>query len=188
MLVVMKAQASREEIQAVCDHIDALGFRAHPLPGAQRTAIGITGNQGEVDPGNLEELSGVAEVIRVSKPYKLASRDVKEEDTIIRFVGTDATLGGRALAIVAGPCSIESRDQAFPIAEQVSAAGAQFFPGGAYKPRTSPYAFQGLGEQGLQIMAEVRDRFGMKIVTEAVDNESIDLVEKYADVIQIGAR
>src|SRR6202142_3827646 len=144
MLVVMKAQASREEIQAVCDHIESLGFRAHALPGAQRTAIGITGNQGEVDRGNIEELSGVAEVIRVSKPYKLASRDVKEEDTIIRFAGTDATIGGRDLAVIAGPCSIESHDQAFAIAEKASAAGAQFFRGGAFKPRTSPYAFQGM--------------------------------------------
>ena len=131
MLVVMKSQATAEEIQAVCDHIVALGYRPHPMPGAQRTAIGITGNQGEADRGNLEEMAGVAEVIRVSKPYKLASRDVKEEDTIIRFPGTDATIGGNNLAIVAGPCSIESREQAFAIAEQVTAAGAQFFRGGA---------------------------------------------------------
>src|SRR5208337_3400394 len=176
MLVVMKAQATPEQIQAVCEHIESLGFRAHPLPGAQRTAIGITGNQGEVDRGNLEELSWVAEVIRVSKPYKLASRDVKEEDTVIRFAGTDATIGGRALAIVAGPCSIESREQAFAIAEHVSAAGAQFFRGGAYKPRTSPYAFQGLGVEALRIMAEIRDRFGLRIVTEALDNESLEHV------------
>ncbi|MGA3137020.1 MAG: 3-deoxy-7-phosphoheptulonate synthase [Terracidiphilus sp.] len=188
MLVVMKAQATPEEIQAVCEHIEQLGFRAHPLPGAQRTAIGITGNQGEVDRGNLEELSGVAEVIRVSKPYKLASRDVKEEDTIIRFPGTDAAIGGRDLAIVAGPCSIESREQAFAIAEQVAAAGAQFFRGGAYKPRTSPYAFQGLGVEALRIMAEIRSRYGLRIVTEAIDNESLDRVAEYADVIQIGAR
>src|SRR6516162_884222 len=145
MLVVMKAQATPEQIQAVCEHIESLGFRAHPLPGAQRTAIGITGNSGEVERGNIEELPGVAEVIRVTKPYKLASRDVKEEDTIIRFPGTDAQIGGRTLAIVAGPCSIESREQAFAIAGQVAASGAQFFRGGAYKPRTSPYAFQGLG-------------------------------------------
>ncbi|MGP8175262.1 MAG: 3-deoxy-7-phosphoheptulonate synthase [Terracidiphilus sp.] len=188
MLVVMKAQATPEEIQAVCEHIEQLGFRAHPLPGAQRTAIGITGNQGEVDRGNLEELSGVAEVIRVSKPYKLASRDVKEEDTIIRFPGTDAAIGGRDLAIVAGPCSVESREQAFAIAEQVAAAGAQFFRGGAYKPRTSPYAFQGLGVEALRIMAEIRSRYGLRIVTEAIDNESLDRVAEYADVIQIGAR
>jgi 3-deoxy-7-phosphoheptulonate synthase len=184
----MKAQATPEEIQAVCEHIEQLGFRAHPLPGAQRTAIGITGNKGEVDRGNLEALSGVAEVIRVSKAYKLASRDVKEEDTVIRFPGTDATIGGGNLAIVAGPCSIESREQAFAIAEQVAAAGAQFFRGGAYKPRTSPYVFQGLGIEALQIMAEIRDRFGMRIVTEAMDNESLELVDEYADVIQIGAR
>jgi len=188
MLVVMKAQATPEEIQAVCDYIEQLGFRAHPLPGAQRTAIGITGNQGEVDRGNLEELSGVAEVIRVSKAYKLASRDVKEEDTVIRFAGTDATIGDRNLAIVAGPCSIESREQAFAIAEQVAASGAQFFRGGAYKPRTSPYAFQGLGVEALRIMAEIRAQFGLRIVTEAIDNESLELVAEWADVVQIGAR
>jgi 3-deoxy-7-phosphoheptulonate synthase len=184
----MKAQASPEEIRVVCEHIERLGFRAHPLPGAQRTAIGITGNQGEVDRGNLEALSGVAEVIRVSKPYKLASRDVKEEDTIIRFAGTDASIGGRNLAVVAGPCSIESRDQAFAIAEQVAGAGGQFFRGGAYKPRTSPYAFQGLGIEALRIMSEIRDRFGLRIITEALDAETLELVAAWADVIQIGAR
>src|ERR1700761_3501101 len=155
MLVVMKAQATPEEVQAVCDHITQLGFRPHPLPGAQRTAIGITGNQGQIDQGNIEELSGVAEVIRVSKPYKLVSREAKEEDTIIRFPGTNVTIGGRNLAIVGGPCSVESREQAFAVAEQVAAAGAQFFRGGAYKPRTFPYAFQGLGEEALKIMAEI---------------------------------
>lgn len=188
MLVVMKAQATPEEIRAVCDHIEHLGFRAHPLPGAQRTAVGITGNQGEVDRGNLEELPGVAEVIRVSKPYKLASRDVKQENTVIRFAGTDATIGGQDLAVIAGPCSIESREQAFAIAEQVAAAGAQFLRGGAYKPRTSPYAFQGLGLDALKIMAEIRDRFGLRIVTEALDLETLELVAEWADVVQIGAR
>ena len=189
MLVVMKAQATPEQVQAVCEHIEQLGFRAHSMPGAQRTAIGITGNQGEVDRGNLEFLPGVAEVIRVSKPYKLASRDVKEEDTIIRFPGTDATIGGgKNVAIVAGPCSIETREQAFAIADQVAASGAQFFRGGAFKPRTSPYAFQGLGLEALQIMAEIRERTGMRIITEAIDNESLELVAEYADVIQIGAR
>jgi 3-deoxy-7-phosphoheptulonate synthase len=188
MLVVMKAQATQEQIQAVCASIERLGFRAHPLPGAQRTAIGITGNQGEVDRGNLEELSGVAEVIRVSKAYKLASRDVKEEDTVTRFAGTDAAIGGKGLAIIAGPCSIENRDQAFAIAEQVAASGARFFRGGAYKPRTSPYAFQGLGLEALRIMAEIRSRWGLRIVTEAIDNETLDLVAEWADVVQIGAR
>ncbi len=188
MLVVMKAQATPEEIQAVCDHIVQLGFRPHPLPGAQRTAIGITGNQGEVDRGNLESLSGVAEVIRVSKPYKLASRDVKEEDTVIRFAGSSATIGARDLAVVAGPCSIESRDQALAIAEQVAAAGARFFRGGAYKPRTSPYAFQGLGLDALKIMSEIREKFGLRIITEALDSDTLDLVAEWADVVQIGAR
>ena len=188
MLVVMKAQATPEEIQVVCDYIEHLGFRAHPLPGAQRTAIGITGNQGEVERGNLEELPGVFEVIRVSKPYKLASRDVKQEDTIIRFPGTDATIGSSELSIIAGPCSIESQDQAFAIAEKVVAGGAQFFRGGAYKPRTSPYAFQGLGLDALKIMAEIRNKFGLRIVTEALDSETLELVAEWADVVQIGAR
>jgi 3-deoxy-7-phosphoheptulonate synthase len=184
----MKAQATPEEIQAVCEHIEQLGFRAHPLPGAQRTAIGITGNQGEVERGDLEDLPGVAEVIRVSKAYKLASRDVKVEDTVIRFSGTGATIGGGNLAIIAGPCSVESREQAFAIAEQVAQAGARFFRGGAFKPRTSPYAFQGLGLEALRIMAEIRDRFGLCIVTEAIDSESLALVAEWADVVQIGAR
>jgi 3-deoxy-7-phosphoheptulonate synthase len=184
----MKAQATPQDIQAVCEHIEQLGFRAHPLPGAQRTAIGITGNQGEVDRGNLESLPGVAEVIRVSKAYKLASRDVKEEDTVIRFAGSDAAIGGRDLAVVAGPCSIEGREQAFEIAEQVALAGAQFFRGGAFKPRTSPYAFQGLGLEALKIMAEIRERFGLRIITEALDTESLEAVAEWADVIQIGAR
>jgi 3-deoxy-7-phosphoheptulonate synthase len=158
------------------------------MPGAQRTAVGITGNQGQIDQGNLEELSGVAEVIRVSKPYKLVSRDVKEEDTVITFPGTNATVGGRDLAVIAGPCSIETREQAFAAAEQVAAAGAQFFRGGAYKPRTSPYAFQGLGEEALKIMVEIRERYGLRIVTEAIDTDALELVDHYADVIQIGAR
>ena len=188
MLVVMQANATEEQVRAVCQKIEKLGYRAHSIPGAQRTAIGITGNQGEVEQGTLEEMPGVQEVIRVSKPYKLVSRDVKQENTVLRFPGTDATIGGPGLAIIAGPCAIESRHQAFAVAEHVSRAGAQFFRGGAYKPRTSPYSFQGLGEDGLKILAEIREQFGMKIVTEAVDNETLELVERYADVIQIGAR
>jgi 3-deoxy-7-phosphoheptulonate synthase len=188
MLIVMKKQASAEEVRAVCDYIESLGFRAHPMPGALRTAIGVTGNQGAIGQDTLEELSGVSEVIRVTKPYKLVSRDVKEEDTVIHFAGTNASIGGKNLAIMAGPCAIETREQAFIVAEQVAAAGAQFFRGGAYKPRTSPYAFQGLGEEALKIMAEIREAFGMRIVSEAMDSESLALIEEYADVIQIGAR
>jgi 3-deoxy-7-phosphoheptulonate synthase len=188
MLVVMKAHASEEQVRLVCQKIEALGYRAHAMPGAQRTAIGVTGNKGEVEPGTLEEMAGVQEVIKVSKPYKLVGRDLKEDNTVIRFAGTAATIGGSGLAIVAGPCAIESREQAFAVAERVHRAGAQFFRGGAYKPRTSPYSFQGLGEEGLRIMAEIREQYGMKIITEAIDNESLDLVEEYADMIQIGAR
>ena len=188
MLIVMKAQATEDQVRAVCQKIESLGFRAHSIPGAQRTAIGITGNQGAVETGTFDEMAGVQEVIRVSKPYKLVSRDVKPDNTVIKFAGSPVTIGTAELAVIAGPCAIENRDQAFRIAERVARGGAQFFRGGAYKPRTSPYSFQGLGEEGLQIMAEVRERFGLLIVTEAVDYESLDLVDKYADMIQIGAR
>jgi len=188
MLVVMQAHATEKQVRAVCQKIESLGYRAHSMPGATRTAIGITGNQGEIEQGTLDEMPGVQEVIRVSKPYKLVSRDVKEENTVLKFPGTQATIGGKNLAIIAGPCAIESREQAFAVAERVHRAGAQFFRGGAYKPRTSPYSFQGLAEDGLRIMAEIREQFGLKIITEAIDNESLELVEEYADVIQIGAR
>ena len=188
MLVVMKAHATEEQVRAVCEKIEKLGYRPHAMPGATRTAIGITGNKGEVEHGTLEEMPGVQEVIQVSKPYKLVSRDVKEDNTVIKFPGSTATIGGPELAIVAGPCAIESREQAFTVAERVHRAGAQFFRGGAYKPRTSPYSFQGLGEEGLRIMAEIRAQYGMRIITEAIDHESLDLVEDYADAIQIGAR
>jgi 3-deoxy-7-phosphoheptulonate synthase len=184
----MKSHATEEQVHAVCRKIEELGYRAHPMPGAQRTAIGVTGNQTALEPGAIDDMAGVQEVIQVSKPYKLVSRDVKEEDTVVRFPGWEATIGGDELAVIAGPCAIETREQAFAAAERVVRAGARFFRGGAYKPRTSPYTFQGLGETGLQIMAEIRERFGLIIVTEAIDNESLELVEKYADVIQIGAR
>ncbi len=190
MLIVMQSHATEEQVRAVCQRVEALGYKAHPIPGSTRTAIGITGNTGAVDIGSLESMPGVVECIPVSKPYKLVSRDVKEEDTIIRVPtpAGEVAIGGPAVALVAGPCAIESREQALTIAEQVARAGARLFRGGAYKPRTSPYSFQGLGEPGLQILAEVRERFGLGIITEAVDHGSLDLVEQYADVIQIGAR
>ncbi|HVF55014.1 MAG TPA: 3-deoxy-7-phosphoheptulonate synthase [Pyrinomonadaceae bacterium] len=182
----MKTDATDQDIAGVMRVITEMGLRPHPLPGAQRTAIGITGNQGAVDPSRFENLPGVAEAIRVSKPYKLISLDIRPEKTIVR-VG-DATIGGDELAIIAGPCAIESRTQAFAVAEAVRRSGARFFRGGAFKPRTSPYAFQGLGEEGLKILAEVRETYGLKIVTEAMDEHGLDMVERYADVIQIGAR
>ena len=186
MLIVMKADATDSQVEAVLRVIEQLGFKGHPMPGATRTAIGITGNQGAVDPSHFENLAGVAEAIRVSKPYKLISLDLRPEKTIVRI--GDATIGGDELAIIAGPCAIESRAQAFRIAEAVRRSGARFFRGGAYKPRTSPYAFQGLGEEGLKILADIRDAYGLKIVTEALDEAGVDLVERYGDMIQIGAR
>jgi 3-deoxy-7-phosphoheptulonate synthase len=182
----MKSDATESQIESVLRVIEQLGFKGHPMPGATRTAIGITGNQGAVDPSHFENLAGVAEAIRVSKPYKLITLDLRPEKTIVR-VG-DATIGGDELAIIAGPCAIESRAQAFAIAEAVRRSGARFFRGGAYKPRTSPYAFQGLGEEGLRILADVREAYGLKIVTEALDEAGVDLVERYGDMIQIGAR
>src|ERR687892_319107 len=186
MLIVMKADATESQVEAVLRVVEQLGFKGHPMPGAMRTAIGITGNPGAIDPSHFENLPGVSEAIRVSKPYKLISLDLRPEKTVVR-VG-DATIGGDELAIIAGPCAIESRAQAFAVAEAVRRSGARFFRGGAFKPRTSPYAFQGLGEEGLKLLAEVREATGLKIVTEAVDEASADLVEKYADVFQIGAR
>jgi 3-deoxy-7-phosphoheptulonate synthase len=186
MLIVMKSNATAPEIDAVVANIETIGMRAHPLPGATRTAIGITGNTGVIDGRRFENLAGVAEVIRVSKPYKLITLDLRPEKTIVR-VG-DATIGGGELAIIAGPCAIENRDQAFAVAEAVHQSGARFFRGGVWKPRTSPYSFRGLGEKAWGIMAEIRETFGLKIVTEALDEAGIGVIEQYGDVIQIGAR
>jgi 3-deoxy-7-phosphoheptulonate synthase len=188
MLVMMHARATPDEVRAVCEKIEALGLKAHAIPGAQRVAVGITGNTGPLEPGLFESLAGVVEVVRVTRPYKLVSREFRAENTVIPFEGSDATLGGRDLAVIAGPCAIESREQAFAVAARVRAAGARFFRGGAWKPRTSPYSFQGLGLDGLRILADVRREFGLLIVSEAVDHESLELVEEFADVIQIGAR
>ena len=186
MLIVMKADATELDVERVVQIIRELGFTPHPMPGATRTAIGVTGNEGAIDVTRFENLPGVAEATRVSKPYKLVTLDLRPEKTLVR-VG-DATIGGDELTIIAGPCAIESRAQAFSIAETVRRSGVRFFRGGAFKPRTSPYAFQGLGEEGLKILAEVRETYGLKIVTEALDEAGVDLVERYADVIQIGAR
>ena len=186
MLIVMKPDATPANIDRVIEVIEALGLRGHTLPGENRTAIGITGNKGSVDPAHFENLPGVADAIRVTKPYKLISKELRPEKSIIK-VG-NAFIGGVELAIIAGPCAVENADQVFKVAEEVAKSGAKFFRGGAFKPRTSPYAFQGMGEDGLKILAEVRDQFGLNIVTEAMDERGIDLVEEYGDCIQIGAR
>ena len=182
----MKADATAEDIRRVEEVIEKLGFRPHAMPGTGRTAIGVTGNAGAVDPTHFENLAGVAEAIRVTKQYKLISKDLRPDKSVIK-VG-NATIGGGELAIIAGPCAVETVEQVFSVAESVAKSGAKFFRGGAFKPRTSPYAFQGKGEDGLKILADVRDQFGLNIVTEAMDASGIDLVEKYGDCIQIGAR
>jgi 3-deoxy-7-phosphoheptulonate synthase len=186
----MQSHATEEQVRAVCQRIESFGLKAHPIPGAARTAIGITGNDGAIDLGVLESLPGVIECIPVSKPYKLVSRDAKEEDTILRIPTPrgDVLVGGGNVAMVAGPCAVESEAQCMAIAELVAKSGCRLFRGGAYKPRTSPYSFQGLGEPGLKILSKIREVHGFGIITEAIDNESLDLVEQYADVIQIGAR
>ena len=186
MLIVMKQDATPEEIQGVSRAIGARGFRAHPIPGAQRTAIGVTGNRGAVDRPVFESMPGVLEVIPVTHGYKLVSREVKPEDTIVEVGGV--RIGGKALVIAAGPCAVESRDQLLTVARLVKKAGAALLRGGAFKPRTSPYSFQGLGKEGLEILAAAREETGLPVVTEVLDNESVDLVEEYADIIQIGAR
>ncbi len=186
MLIVMKPGAAPNEIERVLEIIQKLGYRGHTMPGEGRTAIGITGNKGSVDPAHFENLPGVADAIRVTKPYKLISKDLRPEKSVIK-VG-NAFIGDGSLAMIAGPCAVENTKQVFDAAEAVAASGAKFFRGGAFKPRTSPYAFQGMGEDGLKILSEVRDQFGLNIVTEAMDEYGIDLVEKYGDCIQIGAR
>jgi 3-deoxy-7-phosphoheptulonate synthase len=186
MLIVMKVGATTSEIDAVVRAVHSMGLRAHPLAGATRTAIGITGNTGVIESRRFENLSGVGEVIRVTKPYKLITLDLRPEKTIVRI--GDATIGGNELAIIAGPCAIENREQAFTVAEAVKQSGARFFRGGVCKPRTSPYTFQGLGEEGWKILAEIRKQFGLRLVTEAIDESTVELVEQFCDVIQIGAR
>jgi 3-deoxy-7-phosphoheptulonate synthase len=183
----MTAHAGKPEIDNVVRVVEALGFRAHVMPGASRTAIGVTGNSGAVDLSHFENLPGVSEAIRVTKPYKLITLDLKADRTMVDL-GDGARFGDGSLAIIAGPCAIENSKQAFAIADVVQRSGAKFFRGGAFKPRTSPYAFSGLGEAALKILADIRKEFGLKIVSEALDETNLDLVEKYADMIQIGAR
>lgn len=182
----MKPDATQVDIDRVIGVIEKLGFRGHAMPGESRTAIGITGNKGAVDPTHFENLPGVADAIRVTKPYKLISSDLRPGRSAVK-VG-NAYIGDGSLAMIAGPCAVESVDQVLSVAKVVAASGARFFRGGAFKPRTSPYAFQGKGEDGLKILADVRDQFGLNIVTEAMDEHGVDLVEKYGDCIQIGAR
>ncbi|MCJ7426419.1 MAG: 3-deoxy-7-phosphoheptulonate synthase [Dehalococcoidales bacterium] len=186
MLVVMKNDATEAQVKAVIKEIEKMGYRGVPMPGAQRTAICIVGNTGPVDDSGLLVLAGVKEAVRVTKQYKLVSRETHPQPTTITI--GDIKIGEGKPVIMAGPCAVESEEQALTIARLVKKSGAQVFRGGAFKPRTSPYSFQGLGEEGLKILAKVRDETGLPIVTEAIDNSSLELVDKYADIIQIGAR
>lgn len=186
MLVVMHKNADIKEIEKVCNVIKDMGLTPHPIPGSQRTAIGITGNKSTVHPERIQALNGVMEVIQVTKPYKLTGREMKPEDTIIDVNGTK--IGGKNIAIIAGPCSVESLTQTLETAHAVKNMGASIFRGGAFKPRTSPYSFQGLGEKGLKILSQAREETGLPIVSEALDTDNFEMVEEYVDIIQIGAR
>ena len=192
MLILMKNDASEDDVTGVLDRIRELGFVGHKMPGAQRIAIGITGNQGAIDPGHFARLPGIADAVSVSKPWKLVSREMKQEDTAVRLPATGgktvSQIGGGRFGVIAGPCAVENRDQLMTAARAVHASGATFLRGGAFKPRTSPYAFQGMKEDGLKLLAEARALTGLPIVTEVMDTAAVDLVAEYADVIQIGAR
>jgi 3-deoxy-7-phosphoheptulonate synthase len=186
MLVVMHSHASPEQIDQVVAEVRRLGLTPHPMPGATRTAVGITGNTGAVDGRTLEVLPGVTELIRVTKPYKLASREMHPVDTYVRTPQT--VIGPGTFTLIAGPCSVENEDMIRRTADFLMARGVGLLRAGAFKPRTSPYAFQGMGQAGLDILARVREQTGIGIVTELMDTENADAVEEAADVIQIGTR
>ena len=187
MLVVMDNHATPEQIERVVRVIEEMGYHARPMPGGQRTAVGLVGNDGRVDGSRIEALPGVAEVIHVSKPYKQVSREWKQENTIVR-IAPGVMFGGSDIQIIAGPCSVESEKQIVSAARLVRDAGATALRGGAFKPRSSPYSFQGMGKRGLELLAVAKQETGLAIVTEALDEESINLVAEVADCIQIGAR
>jgi 3-deoxy-7-phosphoheptulonate synthase len=186
MLVVMQSHASPEQIEQVLAAIRRLQLTPHPLPGATRTAIGITGNVGTVDPSSLEVLPGVLELIRVTKPFKLASREMHEADTLVTLPGT--VIGPKTITMIAGPCSVENEAMILRTAEHLMSRGVRLMRAGAFKPRTSPYSFQGMGLEGLQILAKAKKQTGIGIVTELMDVEHADAVEEVADIIQIGTR
>jgi 3-deoxy-7-phosphoheptulonate synthase len=186
MLIVMEHKASPAQVEAVVKAIQERGYEARPIPGGERTSIGVLRNKGPVDASLFLGLPGVKDVIPVTRPYKLVSREFKPQDTVISI--GPATVGNGRMTIIAGPCAIESESQALAIARHVKQAGAELFRGGAFKPRTSPYSFQGLGKEGLEILARVREETGLPVVTEVMDEENFALVEAYADVVQIGTR
>ena len=187
MLVVMQHDATAKDVERVVAIIKEMGYEARPMPGAQRTAVGLVGNDGRVDGSRLEGLPGVAQVIHVTQPYKQVSREWKNENTIVDL-GYGVTVGGDAVVVIGGPCSVESEEQIMSAARIVKAAGGTALRGGAFKPRSSPYSFQGLGKKGLELLARAGKACGLPVVTEAMDAEGAQLVAEHADCIQIGAR
>jgi 3-deoxy-7-phosphoheptulonate synthase len=187
MLIVMNHDATEQDVRRVVKTIEDLGYEARPMPGKQRTAVGLVGNDGKVDGGRLEALAGVLRVIHVSQPYKQVSREWRAEPTVIKL-DNGTRIGGNEIVMMAGPCSVESEAQIIGIAHRLRAAGATILRGGAFKPRTSPYSWQGLGIEGLELLARAREETGLAIVTEALDTEMVDIVAEHADIIQIGAR
>ena len=186
MIIVMKAGAALAEVEHVTNRIDELGFKAHLSQGTERTIIGVIGDERTIEPATFELMDGVEKTISILPQYKLASREWRRENTVIDVGGT--IIGGQQLAMMAGPCSVESRSQLLEIAHAVKEAGATMLRGGAYKPRSSPYSFQGMGVEGLEILAEAREQTGLAVVTEVMAPDKVDLVSEYADVLQIGAR
>jgi 3-deoxy-7-phosphoheptulonate synthase len=187
MVITMRKDATADQIRAVCDRIRELGYAPHEMPGAQRTAVCITGNKGSVDPSLFTRMDGVADAVAVSQPYKLVSREIQPDPTVIDVRGVRIG-GGESFCVMAGPCSVESRDQVMSTASHVKKGGAHVLRGGAFKPRTSPYDFQGLKDEGLQLLAEAREATTMPIITEVKDTETLALVAEHADILQIGAR
>ncbi len=186
MLIVMDHNATEADVARVVEAVTRMGLSAHTIPGEQRIAIGVTGNRGAVDPAALENLHGVLEVIPVSHPYKLVSREFHPDDTVVSIGGVP--VGGRTVTVIAGPCAVESKERMVEVARSVKERGAKLLRGGAFKPRTSPYSFQGLGEEGLRILAHAREATGLPVVTEVLDTATVDLVAEWADCLQIGAR
>ena len=187
MLVVMENHATQEEIARVVKTIEEMGYSARPMPGETRTTVGLVGNDGRVDGSRIEALPGVAEIIHVSKPYKQVSREWRADNTIVT-IAPGVSFGGQDIVVIAGPCSVESEEQILAAARAVKDAGATALRGGAFKPRSSPYSFQGLGKRGLELLALARRETGLPIVTEALDEEGAHLVAETADMLQIGAR
>ncbi len=186
MVIIMEKNAEKTQIGRVIEKLDTMGFKIHKSKGVDHTILGVIGNTSKIDIRDLQILPGVTDVYRISAPYKLVSREFQHKDTIIKI--KDVEIGGDEVIVIAGPCAIESKEQTMIIAEHVSKAGAKILRGGAFKPRTSPYSFQGLGEEGLKIIREAADKYSMLVITEVMDKEQIPLVEEYTDIIQVGAR